>query len=272
MDYGDKERLTLPWKIALVLACLGICALVARLIHGYSIVGESDAFKTDVSTIRSTDKRLNELKRRLLVARAPQQRSEAQYLILAEIKTMPTKLSGYSRDVYERLRAISGPLNDATLAYNKNVAAFFGASGKWLAGVTGTPEGFSQAHERLRALAAENQNLRALYKERVATLARETDSGRRNNAPAQIYRLAEDKKPAYYLIRDSDAKIYETMDALLQLVISNEGRWRRDQLPFLQWTSRELARQSNDLFDELAILFSQQSDAQLELLDLTWNR
>ena len=272
LDYGGKERLTWPWKVALIFVCLGVCALVARLIHGYAIVKESDAIKTDISTVRTTDKRLNELKYRFLTARTRQQRSEAQYLILAEIKTLPTQLSGYARDAYEKLRAISAPLNDATLAYNKNVTAFFGANGKWLTVIAGTPEGLSQAHERLQALMVENQNLRALYKERIAALAQETDSGRRKSALTQIYQLAENKKSAYDFIRESDIKIYETMDALIQLLISNEGHWRRDRLPFLQCDSREFARQSNDLFDELTILFSQQSDAQLELLDLTWNR
>jgi len=114
-------------------------------------------------------------------------------------------------------------------------------------------------------------NLRTLYKERLSTLARETDSGRRNRSLTQVYKLAENKEPAFNLIRATDAKIYETMDALLQLLISNEGRWRHDRGPILQWDSRELAQQSDDLFEELAILFSQQSDAQLELLNLTWN-
>ena len=272
MDYGRSERLTLPWKIVLIVACLAICALVVRLIYGYTIVKEIDASKTDISTVQAADKRLGELQNRFRVARTPQQRCQVQYLILDEIKMLPTKLSGYSRATYEKLRAISAPLNDATLAYNKNITAFFGADGSWLSVFAGTPEELSQSHERLQALAEENQNLHALYKERIAILARETHSGRDNSSLTRIYQLAEDKKPAYNLIRDSDAKIYETIGALLQLLISNKGYWRGDRLPFLQWDSKELARQSDDLFEELAILFSQQSDAQLELLGLTWNR
>lgn len=269
--YGGAERLAWPWKIALAFACLAFCALVARLIQGYTIVEKSDAFKADASTVHAADKRLQELKYRARFARTPRQRCEAQYLILAEIKTLPAQLSGYSRAVYEKMRAISEPLNDATLAYDKNVSDFFGAGGKWLSIAIGAPEEISQARERMKTLAAENQNLRARYRDRIVALARETDSGRRNGALAQIYLLAEDKKSAYNFIRDSDARIYETLDALLQLLVSNEGHWQGTRLQLLRWDSTELARQSNALFDELAILFSQQSDAQLELLGLAWN-
>jgi len=273
LAYGTRERLTLPWIIALAIICLAAIALVARLIHGHSLIKQSDAIKTDLSKVQQIDKRLGDLKRRARLARTPQQRSEAHYLILAEIKTLPTKLSGYSRDAYENMRAISPPLNDATHAYNQNVAAFFGTDGKWLAPVSLTPKKLAQARATLQTLAAENQTLRALYQERLDTLARETDSGRRNRSLTQIHRLAETKKPAYNLVRDTDAKIYATMDAIIQLMLTNEDRWRHDpaQAPILQWYSAELARQSDAHFLELTRLFIRQRDAQLELLDLVWN-
>jgi hypothetical protein len=268
---AHPQRLTGPWRVLLVLCCLGILALVVRLIYGHTIVRQNDAIRTDLVTLKTIEKRLDALKYRLCTARNIQDHSESHYLILAEIKTLPTRLSGYSRNRYEKMRVISVPLHEATLAYNEKVAAFFGPEGKWLAPLVTSPETLAEARSHIQSLAAENKNLRDLYKKRIVALAQEMEANGNNSTLEELLRLSEAKQSTYNLIRDSDAKIYETMEVLLQLMITEWGRWEHTQPPYLRWQTEDLTAQGNELFDELALLYQQQRNAQLELLGLTWN-